>query len=136
MTDLFEDLDKFTKKLDEGKEPQNEAKPQKKTGSANKQKEFTYDLDDNELNQMISGQQATEMKKAPAQTQPALQDLAQFQPPAQSPEPRNMGFSSKFGLKNVEICDVDNGQMKVIEDDGYLDPFNQDLKLRHREFQK
>lgn len=27
MTDLFEDLDKFTKKLDEGKEPQNEAKP-------------------------------------------------------------------------------------------------------------
>ena len=33
---------------------------------------------------------------------------------------QNMGFSSKFGLKNDEICDVDNGQLQVIKDDEYL----------------
>ena len=47
-----------------------------------------------------------------------------------------MSFSNKFGLKNVKICDINAGQLKVIEDDNYLDKYNQDIKLRHNEFQK
>ena len=38
--------------------------------------------------------------------------------------PKNMGFSSKFGLKNTEICNVDEGQMQVMIDDPYLDKYN------------
>lgn len=56
------------------------------------------------------------------------QNQSSFQPS------QNMGFSSKFGLKNDEICDVDNGQMQVLKDDEYLSNFQDDLKLRHREF--
>ena len=55
MSDLFEDLDNFTKKLDEGAPPKKPS-PKKASGSANKQKEFTYDLDDKELESITSGQ--------------------------------------------------------------------------------
>tara|TARA_B110000285_G_C14820857_1_gene466416 strand:+ start:194 stop:394 length:201 start_codon:yes stop_codon:yes gene_type:complete len=54
MSDLFEDLDNLTRKIDaeaQGKKPE----PKKASGSANKQKEFTYDLGDNELDAIITG---------------------------------------------------------------------------------
>ena len=55
MSDLFEDLDNFTKKLDEGAPPK-KLSPKKASGSANKQTEITYDLEDKEFESMISGQ--------------------------------------------------------------------------------
>lgn len=38
--------------------------------------------------------------------------------------------------ENVEICNPDDGLMEVLKDDDYLKPFEDDLKLRQREFRK
>ena len=43
----------------------------------------------------------------------------------------NNGFT-----ENVELCNPDDGLMKVLQDDEYLKPFENDLKLRQREFRK
>lgn len=51
------------------------------------------------------------------------------------PSPK-LDFVSKFGLKNMQIADVDHGQLQVVQDDPYLKDHENDIKLRHKEFHK
>jgi hypothetical protein len=64
MSDLFEDLDNFTKQIDSGA-PSSKPEGKKGTGSANKNKEFTYDLGDGELDAMITGKKPATQTKVP-----------------------------------------------------------------------
>ena len=36
----------------------------------------------------------------------------------------------------MQIADIDNGQLEVIKDDKYLQHYENDIKLRHKEYQK
>ena len=85
-----------------------------------------------ELNQMPGGNHATAPNTQTSGGKPASPALKQSAKVIE-----NLGELKGDALTHrVELCDPNHGQLQVLQDDEYLKPFENDLKMRQHEFLK